>query len=81
MIYEALPVLVAGMLSMALLAVARVPAPPAEGHPPVTSRVLQGSWSAVGWRHTLATEGSRKAAVVQVSGAIALTDEVSVTYH
>jgi hypothetical protein len=35
---------------------------------------FQGSWSASGRRHTLPTEGSRTAALVQLSGAVVLTD-------
>jgi hypothetical protein len=33
---------------------------------------FQGSWSASGRRHTLPTEGSRSAALVQLSGAVVL---------
>jgi hypothetical protein len=37
-------------------------------------RTFQGSWSAIGQRRTLPTEGGRAASVVQLSGAVVLTD-------
>jgi hypothetical protein len=43
--------------------------------PPNGSRQFQGTWSAVGRRHTLPTDGGRTAAVVQLSGAVMLTDD------
>jgi hypothetical protein len=36
-------------------------------------RTLEGTWSATGRRQTLPTEGDRAAAIVQLSGAVALT--------
>jgi len=36
-------------------------------------RPFEGNWSAVGTRQTLPTEGDRPAAILQVSGAVALT--------
>ena len=61
----------AGMLPLALLAATVVSTPRAEQ--PEGWRLFQGTWSAVGWRHVLPTEGARTAAVVQVSGAVVVT--------
>jgi len=36
-------------------------------------RTFAGSWSAVGQRHTLPTEGGRPSAIVQLSGTVLLT--------
>ena len=36
-------------------------------------RTFTGSWSAVGQRHTLPTEGGRPSAIVQLSGTVLLT--------
>jgi len=36
-------------------------------------RAFAGSWSAVGQRHTLPTEGDRPSAIVQLSGALVVT--------
>jgi hypothetical protein len=65
--------LVAGSLALALTgptsARARQdPAPSADWRP------FGGTWSASGRRHTLAVEGGALAAVVEVSGAVAITD-------
>jgi hypothetical protein len=57
-------------LPLMLLSAAGAQAPAA--NPPRAT--FQGSWSAVGRRHTLPTEGRRAAAVVQLSGAVVLTD-------
>jgi len=60
------------MLPLAVLAAATlVSAPRAEE--PEGWRSFQGSWSAVGSRRTLPTEAGRTAAVVQLSGAVVLT--------
>jgi hypothetical protein len=63
-------VLATWALPLALLSAACAPAPGAD----VPRSTFQGSWSASGRRHTLPTEGSRPAAVVQLSGAVVLTD-------
>ena len=38
-------------------------------------RTFQGSWSAAGRRYTLATESSRPASIVQLSGSVVLTEQ------
>ncbi len=43
-------------------------------------RTFQGSWSAVGRRHTLPTDRGRTAAVVRLSGSVVLTDGAGVTF-
>ena len=62
------------MLPLAVLAAALVSASGSAQSAPEPWRLFQGSWSAVGSRHTLPTEGGRTAAVVQLSGAVVLTD-------
>ena len=61
------------MLPLALLSATQLPTPLAQESSPGGWRVFQGSWSAVGRRHTLPTEGARAAAVVELSGAVVLT--------
>ena len=41
--------------------------------PPASQGSFEGSWSAVGRRRTLRTEGTRTAAIVELSGAVVLT--------
>jgi hypothetical protein len=66
------PALVLGTWALlAILLSAACARAPDAGFPLST---FQGSWSAVGRRHTLPTEGARPAAVVQLSGAVVLTD-------
>jgi hypothetical protein len=65
--------LAAGSLALALVGPlpsggAQEPAPSAQWRP------FGGTWSASGRRHTLAVEGDAQAAVVDVSGAVAITD-------
>ena len=67
-------VLGAWMLPLALLAAARASRRRRRRTAPDGWRLFQGSWSAVGSRHTLPTEAGRTAAVVQLSGAVVLTD-------
>jgi len=50
------------------------------GPPPAEWRAFQGSWSAVGRRHTLPTDRGRAAAIVQLSGAVVLTDAAGATF-
>jgi hypothetical protein len=49
----------------------------ASAHEPAPEgwRVFQGSWSATGRRTTLPTEAGRPAAIVELSGAVAWTDD------
>jgi hypothetical protein len=61
------------VLPLALLAVA-VSAWAQQNPQPDGWRTFQGSWSAVGQRQTLPIEGGRFAAIVQLSGAVVLTD-------
>ena len=63
-------VLWAWAMPLLLLSASGAPAPQAA--PPLST--FQGSWSAVGRRHTLPTEGPRAAAVVQLSGAVVFTN-------
>jgi hypothetical protein len=65
------------MLLLPVLAATAVQAPRAEE--PGGWRPFQGSWSAVGWRRTLPTEAGRTAAVVQLSGAVVLTQSAGVS--
>lgn len=65
--------LAAGGLALALIAQAPMraddqPAPAGDW------RAFGGTWSATGRRHTVAVEGGALAAVVEVSGAVAITD-------
>ena len=62
-------VLGAWAMPLLLLSASGAPAPRAD--PPLST--FQGSWSAVGRRHTLPTDGARAAAVVELSGAVVLT--------
>jgi hypothetical protein len=62
------------MLPLTLLSATQLPTRQAQESPPDGWRVFQGSWSAVGRRHTLPTEGARAAAVVELSGAVVLID-------
>jgi hypothetical protein len=58
-------------LSLALAALS--PAGSAEEPPAETWRSFAGTWSASGRRDVVAIEGGRKAAIVEVSGAVVLT--------
>jgi len=58
--------LACAILGLAPGAIAESPAPLSDWHP------FQGTWSAVGTRHSLPTEGERPAVLVQASGAVAL---------
>ncbi len=62
------------VLPLALLSATFVASPRAAEPQPDGWRAFQGSWSAVGRRQTLPTEGGRAAAIVQLSGAVVLTD-------
>ncbi len=61
---------------LALLAAAVLgSAPDVAGEPPAAPdvwRTFQGSWSGVGTRHTLPTEGDRPAVIIRVTGAIVI---------
>ena len=56
------------------LTLASVGTTPRAQETPGAWRTFQGSWSAAGRRHTLATESSRPASVVQLSGSVVLTE-------
>ena len=65
------PVTVCAVLVLALVALARE----VTGQTPTTGaawRPFEGEWSAGGTRQTLPTEGDRPAAIIQVSGTVAL---------
>jgi hypothetical protein len=65
--------LAAGSLALALT----VPTPARTGQdapPSADWRPFAGTWSASGLRHTVGTEGEALAAVVEISGAVAITD-------
>lgn len=59
---------------LALMSATLIASPRAVQPQPDGWRAFQGSWSAVGRRQTLPTEGGRAAAIVQLSGAVVLTD-------
>ena|SRR5436190_4549862 len=54
--------------------------PSRAGTSPDGLRTFQGSWSAVGRRHTLPTDRGGTAAVVQLSGSVVLTDGAGATF-
>jgi hypothetical protein len=62
-----------GVLLLALMSATLVPTSQAQALPDGW-RTFEGSWSAVGHRQTVPTEQGRAAAVVQLSGAVVLTD-------
>ncbi len=62
--------LAAGSLALAL--VGQVPEAAGQGAPSAEWRAFEGSWSVSGRRHTVPVEGGAEAAVVEVSGAVAL---------
>ena len=59
--------LVGAILGLAPFAIAEDPAAPGAWRP------FEGSWSAVGTRHSLPTEGERPAVIVRVSGSVVVT--------
>ena len=59
--------LVGAILGLASGAFAEDPAPPGAWRP------FEGSWSAVGTRHSLPTEGERPAVIVRVTGSVVVT--------
>jgi len=67
-------VLPPGRALLVVLTLVSVGTTPRAQEPPGAWRTFQGSWSAAGRRHTLATESSRPASVVQLSGSVVLTE-------
>jgi len=68
-------IVIACILTAGTVTTSRSLAPPPDGW-----RTFQGSWSAVGRRHTLPTGRGRPAAVVQLSGAVVLTDGTGASF-
>ena len=62
------------VLSLGLVASALVATPHAQGSASDAWRTFHGSWSAIGRRQTIPTDGGRTAAVIQLAGAVVLTD-------
>ncbi len=68
------PMLLA-LLALASAACAKTASPPEGGPAPGEWRTFQGTWSAVGERHTLHLGPGRQASVLSVAGLVLLTGE------
>jgi hypothetical protein len=62
----------AGRLAAAVMLVGVLADVHAQGPSPAGQGTFEGSWSAVGRRRTIQTEGTRTAAIIEMSGAVVL---------